>query len=82
MSIERFIKESVESFESNVCNMIDIPSIVNCICGEFEAHLRKLCNSIDMVRKQDLNDILNKHFITGKEINRGKLLSDILNLLN
>ena len=62
MNMEELIKSLVESFESIICQEIDSPSSVDYICTAFEEHLRKLCNSVDIVRKEDLNVILNKHF--------------------
>lgn len=81
MEVEELIKDLADSFKNDLFKFTDNPMLVEIIVDKFKLYLFKLLQGADTIRKQDLQTILNKHFISGKELDRDKLLKDLLNIL-
>jgi len=81
MDVEELIENLVASYERDISDypLSDLVKEYSIIA--FSQYLRRLLQGVDAIRKQDLSNILNSHFISGKELNREELLKDLLNVL-
>jgi hypothetical protein len=82
MDVEKLIEELVDSFRADLFKLTFNPMPVDTIMFKFEVYIFTLLSGVDTIRKQDLSTILSTHFVHGKELDRDKLLKDLLNVLS
>jgi hypothetical protein len=81
MEVEKLIDDLVVSYKRDISIlMLDMQCKEYMVLG-FSQYLKRLLHGVETIRKQDLSNILNSHFISGKELNREELLKDLLNVL-
>lgn len=81
MEVEELIEDLVASYKRDISILMLGEQCEGYMLLGFSQYLRRLLHGVDTIRKQDLSTILNKHFISGKELDRDKLLKDLLNVL-
>lgn len=81
MEVEKLIEDLVNSYKRDISILMVGEHCKKYMVLGFSQYLRRMLHGVDTIRKQDLQTILNTHFVSGKELDRDKLLKDLLNVL-